>query len=175
MTTANTEGMNGTGPPQPVPPLRRRLALGGFLVVCFLVSGLGGLATSASVGGWYQTLVRPPLNPPDWVFAPVWTTLFVLMAIAAWRVWLHGAPVPRKRALRLFWVQLALNLLWSVLFFALQSIGLALIEIVMLLAAIVATLIAFSAIDRTAAWLLVPYAAWVSFATYLNAALWWLN
>lgn len=147
----------------------------GFLAASFVVSALGGLATSLSVDGWYQTLVRPPLNPPDWVFAPVWTTLFALMAVAAWRVWLQVSVPRRGRALLLYWIQLALNLLWSCLFFGVQSTGGALIEIVVLLLAIVATTVTFMRVDRIAGWLMVPYAAWVSFATYLNAGLWWLN
>ncbi len=146
-----------------------------LIAVCLGVSAAGGAVTANSVGTWYQTLQKPPFNPPDWVFAPVWTTLYVLMAIAAWRVWrLHGLTAARQ-ALLLFAVQLALNFSWSVLFFGLRLIGPALVEIGLLLIAIVATAIAFWRLDRLAGWLLAPYAAWVAFATLLNAALWRLN
>ena len=132
-----------------------------LIAVCLGVSAAGGAVTANSVGTWYQTLQKPPFNPPDWVFAPVWTTLYVLMAIAAWRVWrLHGLTAARQALL---------------LFFGLRLIGPALVEIGLLLIAIVATAIAFWRLDRLAGWLLAPYAAWVAFATLLNAALWRLN
>ena len=151
------------------------LALAGFLVLCLAVAAAGGAVTATSVDGWYQTLTKPSFNPPDWVFAPVWTTLFVLMAVAGWRVWRRRGHPGRALALTLFGVQLALNLLWSCLFFGLQAIGAALVEVVMLLGAILATSAMFSRIDRRAAWLMVPYAAWVSFAVLLNTSIWMLN
>ena len=150
-------------------------ALVAFLLLCFGVSALGGLATSTSVGTWYQTLTKPALNPPDWVFAPVWTTLFVLMAIAGWRVWRTPAARARSRALWAFGIQLALNLAWSALFFWMRSIGLALLEISAFWVSLVVTMILFWRVDRVAGALFVPYLAWVSFAVYLNAALWQLN
>ena len=152
--------------------LSRILALVIVLGVTLGISVLGARTTALSVTGWYQTLIKPPLNPPDWVFAPVWTTLYILMAIAAWRVWLRNAP---RRALVLYAVQLLLNLGWSVLFFGMQRPLWALVEIVLLLAAILATLAAFRTADRWAGRLLVPYAAWVAFATYLNAGIVVLN
>ena len=109
------------------------------------------------------------------VSGPVWTLLYLAMALAAWRVWRHGQHPDRKLALGLFAVQLALNLLWSGLFFGLTAVGAALVEIVVLWLAIVATLVAFGRIDSIAGWLMVPYAAWVLFAVTLNAAIWWLN
>ena len=146
-----------------------------FLALSLSVSGVGGAVTASSVGGWYRSIAKPPFNPPDWICAPVWTALFVMMSVAAWRVWrrhgLRGAPA----AMALYALQLALNLGWSVLFFGLQMIGAALAEVAALLAAIVATTVLFWRLDRAAGMLFIPYAGWVGFATVLNAALWRLN
>lgn len=149
--------------------------LAGFVLLCLAVSALGGLATSSSVGTWYQTLAKPSFNPPDWVFAPVWTTLYIFMAIAGWRVWRTPDSRVRTLALRAFFVQLVLNFVWSVLFFGLQAIGLALVEIIALLVAIVVTTVLFWRIDRPAGILFLPYIMWVAFASLLNSALWVLN
>ncbi|NNE83281.1 MAG: tryptophan-rich sensory protein [Alphaproteobacteria bacterium] len=159
-------------------PARRRhdlLALAGFIAVCLAVSGIGGAITATSVGDWYQALQKPTFNPPDWIFAPVWTTLYVLMATAAWRVWRLPASPARQSALIVFVLQLALNLLWSLLFFGLQRIDLGLIEIVILLVCIVATTILFWRNDVAAGVLVVPYVLWVGYASVLNGALWLLN
>jgi len=158
--------------------LRDAIGLAGFLALCFAVAGAGGAITASSVGGWYQALAKPAFNPPDWIFGPVWTVLYALIAVAGWRAWrlrgwtTRGALNPELLA----WaVQLGLNLCWSFVFFGARLIGAALIEIVVLLAAIVVTTRLFWRVDRTAALLLVPYAAWVAYATLLNAALWRLN
>ncbi len=151
------------------------IGLGGFLLLCFAVSGLGGAITTTSVGTWYQTLERTFLSPPDWVFAPVWSTLYLFMAIAGWRVWRLEASQVRRQALTLYGIQLALNLLWSFIFFGLQEIGWALVEIVILLLAILATMVQFWRLDRFAGLLFLPYALWVTYATVLTATLWWLN
>ena len=135
----------------------------------------GGIATSSSVSSWYPTLQKPVFNPPDWVFAPVWTALYLIMGIAAWRVWLKGEGQEKLKALQMFWFQLALNLFWSILFFGMRQIGFALAEIVLLLLAILITTFLFWRIDRLAGTLMLPYIAWVSFATILNASLWILN
>jgi len=153
---------------------RRALGLLGFVGVCLAASALGGLLTASSVGSWYQDLAKPSWNPPDWVFAPVWTTLYILMGVAAWRIWLE-ADDSRRRPLLLFGVQLALNVLWSALFFGLRSPLAALVEIWILFASIAATTIAFARLSGLAALLLIPYLMWVGFAGFLNAALWWLN
>ena len=151
---------------------RELLALAGFLSLCLAVGGAGGWATAQSVQDWYPTLVKPPFNPPSWVFGPVWTTLYVFMGIAAWRVWRkQGWGTP----LNLFAIQLALNCLWSFLFFGLRSPGLALIDILPLPAFILLTARAFRPVDRPAFVLMLPYAAWVGFALLLNASIWWLN
>ncbi len=149
--------------------------LAGFILLSFAVSGVGGAITATSVGDWYQTLERSVLSPPDWVFGPVWTTLFIFMAIAAWRVWRQEASQARSRALAVYGVQLALNLLWSALFFGLQQIGWSLVEIVILLLVIVVNTVLFWRLDRLAGLLFVPYAAWVAFATLLTGSLWLLN
>ena len=158
-------------------PARRRdlLGLGAFLALCLVVSGIGGLVTATSVGGWYMTLDKPAFNPPNWIFAPVWTLLYLMMAVAGWRVWRSPATAARVNALRLFGLQLALNLLWSVVFFGFQLIGTALIEILMLLSAIVFNTLLFWRIERLAGWLFFPYVLWVSFAAVLNLSLWLLN
>ena len=148
------------------------IALLGFILACLAIGGLGGWVTSGSVATWFPTLNKPPFNPPAWVFGPVWTTLYVMMGVAAWRVWRKAGW---GTALNLFAAQLALNCAWSFLFFGLQSPGLALLDIVPLLALILLTIRAFWPIDRIAGGLLMPYAAWVSFATLLNASIWWLN
>ncbi len=159
----------------PAPPRAELPALAGFVAGCLAIYGIAGALTAVSVGGWYQDLDKPAFNPPDWVFAPVWAALYLLMAVSAWRVWRRRQHPGRRRALTLFALQLALNLAWSGLFFGLQAVGAALVEIVALWLAIVATGVAFMRIDRAAAWLLVPYAAWVAFAAVLNAAIWRLN
>lgn len=126
-------------------------------------------------GAWYAALEKPSWNPPSWVFGPVWTLLYILMAVAAWRVWRIGGWKARSRELGAYLMQLALNAAWTPLFFGLQRPGLALVDIVMLLAAACWTALLFKRVDRLAAGLLVPYLAWLSFATLLNATLWWLN
>lgn len=151
------------------------LPLGLFLLLCFTVAGLGGAVTAQSVNGWYQTLAKPSFNPPDWIFGPVWTTLFALMALAAALVWRHGAGIDRRIAIGWFLGQLALNLGWSCLFFGLQWIGLALVCLILLWVAIGGTILHFSRLDRWAALLLAPYLAWVSFAGLLNFLIWRLN
>lgn len=158
------------------PPARGGAALrsAGVLVValaaCFTVAGLGSVATMLGMDGWYASLDKPSWNPPNQVFAPVWTVLYAAQGIAAWRVWRAGGPFA-ARPLVWFGVQLVLNLGWSVVFFALRAPEAALVEIVVLLTAIVGTTIGFFRIDRLAGWLMVPYLAWVGFATALNAAI----
>lgn len=121
---------------------------------------------------WYAQLDKPPFNPPGWLFSPVWTLLYVLIAVAGWRVWRRDAA---SRAMKLWWAQLALNFAWSPIFFAMHRIGLALAVIIALLAVIVAFIVASWRQERTAAWMFVPYAAWVAFATLLNASILALN
>jgi benzodiazapine receptor len=150
------------------------VALGICLAACFAAAGLGSIATAPALGKWYAGLVKPPWNPPNWIFGPVWTTLYAMMAVAAWLVWRRGGP-RRLPALILFGVQLALNVSWSWLFFGLRQPGLALVEILLLWLAIGATAWAFGRHSWPAALLLLPYFLWVSFAAVLNWALWRLN
>ena len=159
-------------------PLTRRPDLFGLLVfvtLCLLVSAAGGVVTATSVDTWYQALAKPSFNPPDWVFAPVWTTLYFLMSVSGWRIWRLRASRATRGALALFGLQLFLNFAWSALFFGFQRIDLALIDIVILFVAIVANMILFWRIERLATLLLVPYAAWVVFAIVLNVCIWLLN
>lgn len=156
--------------------IRKGIALVVAVGVSLLAGAIGSVFTTSSVSLWYPTLVKPALNPPSWVFGPVWTVLYVLMGIAAFLVWRQGwERGDIKDALKIFALQLVLNVTWSVVFFGLLNPFLALINIVLLWCAILWTIVAFSHISRPAAWLLAPYLAWVTFATYLNAAIWLLN
>jgi tryptophan-rich sensory protein len=140
------------------------------------VGALGGLATASSVRTWYPTLRKPPFNPPGWVFGPVWTALYVLMGVALHLVWTaSGRPEGRGRAIRLWVAQLALNLLWSLIFFGRRAVGPAFAEILVLWIAIAATLREFASQRPVAGALLVPYLGWTTFATLLNGAIWYLN
>jgi translocator protein len=147
----------------------------GWIFLCFAVAGVSGAWTAREITGWYRTLHRPSFAPPNWVFGPVWSLLYLLMAIAAWLVWAAPGSGARSWGLGLFLLQLALNFAWSWIFFRKHAIGTALVEVVLLWAAIGATLLAFTRVSTTAAWLMAPYLAWVSFATALNAGFWRLN
>jgi len=158
--------------------MRSFLALVLFLVICFGTAAFGG---QFAPGAWYAALEKPVWNPPAWVFAPVWTLLYAMMAVAGWLVWRAGAAelageVPlRGAALGVYAVQLVLNGAWSWLFFGLQRPGLAFGEIVLLWLAILGTAVLFWRVKPLAGALLVPYLAWVAFAAVLNLALWRLN
>ena len=141
-----------------------------------LASGLGALATYPNIPTWYASLAKPSFTPPNWVFAPVWTLLYAMMAFAVWRVLRLPPATPRRQpALKAFFVQLALNAGWSWAFFGLHAPALGFLAIMALLAAILATLELFWRLDRPAGLLLVPYLAWVSFATLLNYEILKLN
>ncbi len=147
-----------------------------WVCIAFLAALAGQLATGPAIGAWYVTLTRPAIAPPNWVFAPVWTILYIMMGIAAGLVWQLGAGKPAVRlAIGLFLVQLVLNALWSYLFFGWHLIGLAFIELIVLWLVILWTLIRFYALSPAAGLLLVPYLLWVSFAAVLNFYFWWLN
>jgi tryptophan-rich sensory protein len=145
--------------------------------VPFLVGLMGSLFTTAdTLGNWYADLNKPFFNPPNWIFGPVWTTLYIMMGISAYLVWQKDINSKAVRiVLACFIVQLFLNAIWTPLFFGLHSPLLGLIDIVLLLNAIIVTIFAFFQISRIAALLLIPYLAWVSFATVLNASLYLLN
>lgn len=151
-------------------------ALAGFVILTLAVGAVAGFATAANVSTWYATLNKPSFNPPNGVFGPVWTLLYVLMAISAWRVWrTPAAEGPRRVALRFWAAQLALNFAWSFLFFALHAPAVALAEILVLLAVLAVTLVLSWRVDRVAGLLLAPYLAWVAFASLLNFEIWRLN
>jgi translocator protein len=154
---------------------KRLLPLGLFLLLAFAAAGLGALATATSVDTWFPTLRKPSWNPPPWVFSPVWTLLYILMAIATWRAWSVGDAFSARRTASLYSAQLTLNALWSILFFGMRRPDIALAEIFVLLAVLIVILVRYWRIDRVAAALWLPYVAWVSFATALNAAIWSLN
>lgn len=151
------------------------LALIGWIALAQMAGVLGSVATAANVRDWYAFLEKPALAPPNWVFGPVWITLYFMMGVAAYLVWRYGKGTCRRGALMEFCFQLALNALWSVLFFGLQSPALGLFCIVALWISIAVTIRLFARVSTAAAWLMVPYLAWVSFATYLNYMLWVLN
>jgi tryptophan-rich sensory protein len=148
------------------------LALAGWLTACFAAASLGAVFMP---GEWYASLKKPEWNPPVWIFGPVWSALYAMMAVAAWLVWRQGGWGKQRKPLLVFLAQLALNALWTPLFFGLHWPGLAFAEIVLFWLAIAATLAAFCSVNRAAAWLLAPYLAWVSFAAVLNFTLWRLN
>jgi len=150
-------------------------ALALFLLATFAAGAIGSLVTIDSVRTWYPTVIKPSWNPPNGVFGPVWTTLYVLMATAAWRVWRKSEGPAARQLVAVYAVHLVLNALWSILFFGLHSPGLALIEIVVFWALLVTLQVRFWRADRLAAVLWAPYVAWVTFATGLNAAIWSLN
>lgn len=141
-----------------------------------LVGGTAGWATAQGVRDWYPALVKPPFNPPAWVFGPVWTLLYLMMGVAFFLVWRRVSVSPTSRgALAAFGVQLFLNFLWSFLFFRARSPGWALFEILLLWLALAWTVARFFRESRWAGWLMTPYLAWVTFATVLNASIWLLN
>jgi len=147
------------------------------LIVCLLVGYSASVVTRPSVESWYPTLIKPIFNPPNWIFMPMWTLLYILMAVAAGLVWdkIKEQNETVKKALAFFLIQLTLNAIWSYLFFGLKNPMLALIEIALLWLMIYETYLKFIKINKTAGYLLIPYLAWVAFAAILNASIWWLN
>lgn len=148
------------------------------IVLCtVLCLGLGiasSFSTIAEIKGWYDTIQKPTWNPPNWIFGPVWSTLYLLMGIAVARVW-HIGGSNSKTAITTFIIQFVLNIAWSYIFFAKHEIGFALAELIIMWICIFITIVLFSRIDKVAAWLLVPYISWVTFAGILNFTIWQLN
>jgi len=157
------------------PPKHPWIGLVVLIVVCFAVSGMGAAVTYPAVESWYGRLAKPSWTPPGWVFGPVWSALYLAMAVAAWLVWKQGGATAAKGPLALFAVQLLLNAAWSWLFFGLRSPALGLMDIVLLWLAIAATMVAFWRRSAAAGLLLVPYFTWVTFAGLLNLRIWQLN
>jgi translocator protein len=154
---------------------RHWIALLIFFGICLAVGASGSVFTASSVKTWYPGLLKPPGTPPPWVFGPVWSILYLLMAAAAWLVWRQRTQEGVWLALALFLAQLILNGLWSFLFFGLRRPGVALVEIILLLGAIAVTAMRFADFSRLAFWLMTPYGAWVFYASYLNFGIWRLN
>lgn len=158
---------------------REGLSIGVAIGLPLAVGMLGAIATASSVSSWYRRLRKPSFNPPDQIFGPVWTILYILMGAASWLVWRRGREAgtgrQSQRALQLYGVQLGLNLLWSVVFFGLRRIEAGVGVIALLWGAILATLARFYRLDPVAGWLLVPYQLWTTFAGVLNVSIWRLN
>ncbi len=148
-----------------------------LVVTCLVIGYFSGTVTRSAITTWYPTLVKPSFNPPNWIFAPVWSMLYMMMGVAAGLVWdrIDFEKEAVKKALIFFAIQLALNALWSYLFFGLQNLMLAGVEIVLLWLMIFETYTKFVKINKIAGYLFIPYLLWVSFATILNESIWWLN
>jgi benzodiazapine receptor len=146
-----------------------------FVLLCLGAGGLGAVATTPEIAGWYKTLAKPSWNPPDYVFGPVWTTLYILMAIAAWLVWKPAGFTAAAAPMTLFAVQLTLNIAWSWIFFGMHQPRWAFLEVVILWLAIVATTVAFFRCSTIAECMMLPYLTWVSFAAALNFTIWRMN
>ena len=146
------------------------LSLGLFVALVFGGGTVIGFLTMP--GEWYAALQKPSFNPPNWIFGPVWSVLYVMIAVAGWRIWRSARD---SLAMKLWWAQLGLNFLWTPVFFSLHQIGAAFVVILLLLAAILAFIAIARQRDKIAAWLFAPYAAWVGFASLLNGAIWALN
>lgn len=148
-----------------------------FVALSLFTGIIGSIFTIPSIPIWYANLIKPWFNPPSWLFSPVWTTLYILMGSAAFLVWQTKTKTKslKNTALTLYFIQLVLNSVWSYLFFGLKNPGLAFFEIVILLLTIIATTYYFWKIYRPAAYLMLPYIAWVTFATILNSSIWLLN
>ena len=146
------------------------------IAIPLAIGAIASLFTSASVNGWYTTIYKPSFNPPNWIFAPVWTGLYIMMGIAFYLIWKsHPDENVKNRAIDLYLLQLAFNFLWSFIFFYLHQPGWALVDIIALWIAILLTIVSFGKISVTAAWLLLPYICWVSFAAILNFFIWKMN
>jgi tryptophan-rich sensory protein len=152
---------------------------GKFIIAIAIPLAVGfnsGFFTVTGTGSWYQTINKPSWNPPNWIFGPVWTMLYILMGIALFLVWKSGVQSPlKKAAITFFTIQMTLNFFWSLIFFNQHQIGWAFAEIIALWLMILLTIFAFARVNNTAAWLLVPYISWVSFAAILNYTIWNLN
>ena len=154
---------------------RQAFGLVVVVVVTFAAAGIGSVFTSGSVSEWYPSIEKPSWTPPGWIFGPVWTALYTLMAVAAWVIWRKEGWAGARAALVLYAVQLALNAAWSPLFFGLRMPGVAFAELVVLWMAVIATAVAFWKKSPLAGALLVPYVLWTTFAAALNLAIWRLN
>jgi len=147
----------------------------GWLFLCYSVSITGDIASAPHLMGWYNDLGKPDFTPETQLFRPLWTLLYTTMAFSVWRLWMNVRITDQKRVFSLFFIQLVLNATWPFVFFRIRDIGLSFMVIILLLFTIMGTIYAFRRIDKLAAYLLYPYAAWIAFATVLNGELWVLN
>lgn len=157
--------------------MQKYLRIAAIVLTCLAVGYFSSLVTRDNIPTWYATLKKPFFNPPNWVFAPVWTILYIMMGIAAGRVWnkVDSDQQNVKKGMYFFIIQLALNALWSYLFFGMHNLFLSIIEIILLWLMIYETYSQFKKVDRLASKLLVPYLVWVSYASILTASVWYLN
>jgi translocator protein len=149
------------------------------IIICIalplVAGGISGLATSGNINTWYAALNKPVFNPPNYLFGPVWTMLYILMGISLYMIWKSPPGDARNYALVIFGIQLLLNFAWSFIFFHFKLLGWALVEIIMVWCGVLAMVIIFQRISKTAAYIQLPYLLWVSFASLLNGSIWWLN
>ncbi len=146
------------------------------ILICVATGAIAGYITAGeSSGEWFKALNKPSFQPPSWLFGPVWTFLYIMMGIALWKVWNTANSRERNMAITIFFAQLLFNFIWSIIFFSWHSVGLALIDILILWVLILSTIFSFARVSKTSAWLLVPYIVWVSFATILNYTIWKMN
>lgn len=167
--------MNTPHTDSPAPRPNRWLMLGAFLLLTLAISAVGGALTAPKIPTWYAGLAKPAFNPPNWIFAPVWTVLYILLAILGWRVWRLPDSIRRRQALRLYAGQLALNAVWSPVFFALEMPAAALAVLIAMVLLTILLVRMLWQLERIAALLLLPYLGWIAFASLLNAMIVRLN
>ncbi|HVI91168.1 MAG TPA: TspO/MBR family protein [Dongiaceae bacterium] len=167
--------LSPVGPDGPIPAARRIAALAFILAVTFGIGAVGGWVTAPNIPGWYENLNKPNFNPPNWLFAPVWSALYFVISIAAWLAWQAAPATQRLSLLAIYGGQLVLNMLWSIFFFALHQPLLAYVDCLLLAATIAWMMVRFRRVNRLAGWLIFPYLLWVAFATLLNIAIVLLN
>jgi tryptophan-rich sensory protein len=155
--------------------IKKTLQLLGCILGCLSIGSLGAIATASGVNSWYITINKPSFNPPNYLFGPVWTLLYLLMGVSIYLILQSPKNLKRNKAVIIFCLQLFLNLLWSFIFFKFQLLGIAFIEILMIWLSIIAMMMSFKSIHKTAAYLQLPYLLWVSFASVLNGSIWYLN
>jgi translocator protein len=155
--------------------MKKAIQLIASILLCLSIGALSGIATASGVKTWYIDIIKPVFNPPNYIFAPVWTVLYFLMGVSFYLILQVPKSVEKSKAIRLFFLQLTLNFAWSFLFFKFHLIGIAFIEIILIWLAVLAMILQFYKLNEWATKLQIPYLLWLSFATILNASIWWLN
>lgn len=155
--------------------MKKAIQLIASILLCLSIGALSGIATASGVKTWYIDIIKPVFNPPNYIFAPVWTVLYFLMGVSFYLILQGPKSVEKSKAICLFFLQLTLNFAWSFLFFKYHLIGIACIEIILIWLAVLAMILQFYKVNSWAAKLQIPYLLWLSFATVLNASIWWLN